>query len=67
MYKEGIEAVFWEDAAECAAKCLELLCDESRIAGIAKAGRKRVLQLNVGNEDMCRKVLETAFNSNQSL
>lgn len=42
MYREGVEAVFWSDAAECALLCRELLADEGRRMAIAEAGARRV-------------------------
>jgi len=57
LYREGTEAVFWSDAAECAQVCHELLSDEARRERIRLAGMRRVRALNVGNEDICRKIL----------
>ncbi len=44
MYVDGEEAVFFDDADECADRCLELLKEPERIAAIAAAGRRRVLE-----------------------
>lgn len=60
MYEEGVEAVFWSDAAECAAICKKLLADDTLREQIRLAGMQKVRNLKVGNEDICRKVLETA-------
>lgn len=57
MYQEGIEAVFWADAAECARQCQALLQDDALREQIRAAGQQRVLTLQTGNEDVCRKVL----------
>ena len=59
MYKEGEEAVFWGDADECAAICKDLLADDEKREKIRAAGRARVLSLGVGNEDLCRRILES--------
>jgi spore maturation protein CgeB len=61
LYREDMEAVFWSDAAECAAKCLSLLEDPRRRAAIARAGRSRVLRNRTFNETVVAKILETAL------
>lgn len=61
MYKEGIEAVFWADAEECARVCHKLLQDDELREEIRAAGIRRVKDMQVGNEDACRKVLAAAF------
>ena len=57
MYEEGQEAVFWADAEDCAALCLELLSDEARIDRIAEAGRKRLIQNGNFNEQVLSRIL----------
>lgn len=42
MYEEGKEALFWNDAAECAAMCKLALADEARRQVLAKAGQRRL-------------------------
>ncbi|GAB3904392.1 hypothetical protein GCM10028803_33770 [Larkinella knui] len=61
MYQEGVEAVFWSDAAECARICKELLADDSLRERIRLAGMQRVRSLGVGNEQTCQTILETAL------
>ncbi|GAB3930952.1 CgeB family protein [Larkinella terrae] len=61
MYREGVEAVFWSDAVECARVCKELLANDSLRENIRLAGMERVRSLKVGNEDACRTILETVF------
>jgi spore maturation protein CgeB len=58
MYAEGVEAIFWSDAAECARLCLELLADPQRLARIARAGRRRVLETGHFNEELMRTIIE---------
>jgi len=58
MYRDGEEAVFWSDAAECARVCLELLADEPRRAAIASAGRRRVHANRQFNEPMLDSILQ---------
>ncbi|OLY93800.1 Glycosyl transferases group 1 [Cnuella takakiae] len=61
MYLEGEEAVFWEDASECAAVCKQLLGDDTLRERIRKAGFDRVISLGVGNEEVCKKVIQAIF------
>jgi spore maturation protein CgeB len=35
-YKEGVEAVFWDDAEECIEQCRRLLKDDALVAAIKK-------------------------------
>ncbi|MFD2284843.1 glycosyltransferase [Pedobacter petrophilus] len=57
LYDDGKEAVFWNDAHECAALCKKLLA-EKNIETIKNAGMKKVRALKLGNEDICRLILE---------
>lgn len=57
MYHDGEEAVFWNDADECAAVCHKLLADETLRMRIRKQGMARVREGNYGNEDVCREIL----------
>ena len=57
LYDEGKEAIFWNDAHECAEVCKKLLA-EKNIETIKKAGMKKVRALRLGNEDICRRILE---------
>ena len=61
MYKEGVEAVFWSDSKECVQQCKKLLEDEANRERIRLAGMKRVRSLGVGNEDVCKKILDALF------
>jgi spore maturation protein CgeB len=61
MYQEGVEAVFWSDAAECATVCKELLANDTLRERIRLAGMQRVKSLGVGNENTCQTILETAL------
>lgn len=57
LYVEGDEAVFWDNAEECAAVCRELLADEPRRREIARRGRLRCLRNDTVNEAVARTVL----------
>ena len=57
MYEEGKEAVFWDDADECANICRELLEDAERRKEIAKRGHERCLKNNYFNEPTLSKII----------
>ncbi len=61
LYEDGVHAVFWDDAEECAGLCKALLADETRREKIRRAGMQRVRELKVGNEDVCRQILTELF------
>ncbi len=61
MYQEGVEAVFWNDADECAAECHRLLGDDRLRERIRAAGAERVRQGAFGNEAVCREILLRLF------
>lgn len=52
LYEEGVEAVFWSSAEECATLCLKLLSDESLRKSIAMAGRRRALSDDHSNDKL---------------
>jgi spore maturation protein CgeB len=57
LYENGEEAVFWQDADECAEVCHKLLANPKERERIRNNGNKKVRELGVGNEDVARKVL----------
>jgi len=59
LYKDGVEAVFWSDSTECADQCKKLLSDDPMRERIRLAGMARVRALGVGNEDVCKSILNT--------
>ncbi|MFQ5696313.1 MAG: glycosyltransferase, partial [Terriglobia bacterium] len=61
LYEEGREAIFWEDAAECAAQCQRLLADEPLRREIARRGQERARRNNHYNEPMLTRIIEVAF------
>ncbi len=58
LYKENEEAVFWSDASECARICKTLLQDDALRERIRLAGMKKVRSLQLGNEDVVRKIVQ---------
>ena len=61
LYEDGREAVFWQDAQECAAVCKHLLEDEPLRQSIARSGHERALRNNHFNEPMLAAVIERAM------
>lgn len=60
MYKEGEEALFWKDAAECAEMCRHALADETRRQAIAAAGHARLRANGHYNETVLASILDAA-------
>lgn len=60
LYEEGVEAVFWNDAEECAAQCHRLLADDALRARIAARGHERALRNNLLNEPMLAAIIKRA-------
>ncbi len=61
MYVDGEEAVFFEDAASCAALCRELLADTARRERIRLAGMARVRASGYYNEPAMSRILAMAL------
>ncbi len=59
FYEDWREAVFWDTAYDCAIKCHELLKNDQLRLNIRNSGFQRVHALKVGNEDVCRQILQT--------
>jgi len=62
LYHDGTEAVFWNDAHECATICKALLAGD-QLESIKKAGMKKVRGLKLGNEDICKLILEKGLSN----
>jgi len=58
MYKENKEALFWDNAEECVQICKKILGDDLLRESIKYAGMKRVLELNSGNEDVSKSIID---------
>ncbi len=63
LYQDGTEAMFWSSAEECIDVCRQLLGNAQRRESIRLAGMKKVRQLHVGNEDICRTILDSMSGS----
>jgi len=67
MYEEGKEALFWEDAEECAAICKLALSNGNFRQEIAKSGQQR-LKLNAHfNEQVMQSIIASLDFSEQSI
>ena len=62
MYQEGVEALFWDDAAECVAMCKFALENEERRQAIAQAGQARVNKNAHYNELTLQMIIDSAMN-----
>jgi spore maturation protein CgeB len=63
MYEEGVEAVFWNDAAECARVCLHLLANPTKIVEISRAGYEKVHKRGYFNEQLLDTIIEETLTS----
>jgi hypothetical protein len=61
LYTEGEEALFWDNAEECAAQCSRLMNDEPLRTRIAAAGRARCLRNGTTNEVILGRILARAL------
>lgn len=61
LYKEGTEAAFWSDSTECAEVCKSLLSNAHRET-VRLKGMERVRSLKLGNEDVCKEIINTILN-----
>ena len=61
LYEEGVEALFWDTAEECAKKCKKILADSQLNHSVRSASSRRIREMGVGNEDICRQILTIAL------
>jgi hypothetical protein len=57
LYHEGVEAVFWSSAEECAQHCAALLGDEQRLRSIARRGHARFLANGHTTESLIKRII----------
>ena len=60
MYREGVEAVYWETPRECAAVCRQLLEDPAEPGRMAARAKARVLDLKLSNDEVLASILARA-------
>lgn len=58
MYRDGVEALFWDDAEECAQQCRRVLDDPDLAARLRVAGMARARELGFGNETVVATILK---------
>jgi len=58
LFREGEEAVFWANAAECATACARLLTNEAKRSVIRQRGREKVVALGLGHEKILGPLLQ---------
>jgi spore maturation protein CgeB len=63
MYAESTEALFWQNAKECAELCKAALADPAWAQGIAQRGRQRYLANGHKNEHTLAQVLTAALST----
>ena len=61
MYEDGKEAVFWDDAKECAQICGELLENDKLRREITMQGHLRAIRNNLFNEPVLASVINEAL------
>jgi hypothetical protein len=61
LYREDVEAVFWSTPEECAAKCKQLLENDTWRSSIAKQGRLRCIANGTTHEQVLQKILDRAL------
>lgn len=59
-YREGVEAIYWSDARECAEQCRRLLNDDALVAAIKRNGHERYVQGKHKNEPVLELILSHA-------
>ena len=67
LYRENQDAVFWSDAQECVDICIDLLANQEKREAIRLAGMASVRKLHVGNEDICKSILDAIKKNNDAI
>jgi spore maturation protein CgeB len=60
LYREDVEAVFWDGPEECAEKCRRLLADAGLRKRLAEAGREKCVRNQTTNGPILDRVLQVA-------
>lgn len=61
MFRDGVEAVFWDSVDECAHHCRALLADVLRREAVRRAGMARIRAIGAGNESVCGRLVSAAL------
>ena len=65
LFTDEVEAVFWDDVDECAELCRKLLDDDEWRESVRLAGWVKIRSLNVGNEDICEKIMNVVLSNDR--
>jgi hypothetical protein len=65
MFADGVEALLWDDADECAAWCGRVLNDPDYRARVRAAGMTRIRTLGVDNQKVVEGVLDELFSADR--
>jgi len=57
LFEEGVEALYWKNATDCAELARHMLSRQSGLAAIRTDGHQRLTEAGVGNEDVVRQAL----------
>jgi hypothetical protein len=57
MFREGIEAMLWGTASDCAVACKRMLGDEPRRINIVSAAKKRIVELGLDNDTILETIV----------
>lgn len=57
MFKEGFEALFWQDADECISVCKKALSSDLLRDQIKSNGHKTIIELELGHEKILSKII----------
>lgn len=60
LYEEGREAMFFDNAKDCADRCRGLLADSDQLAALARAGQIRAQANGNFNEPLMARIIEQA-------
>lgn len=60
LYSDGVEAVFWDNAEDCAQKCLYYLSHDAEREKIAIAGRNRLISNSHSNLSLMKILIQSA-------
>lgn len=66
MYEDRVEAVFWDDARECAEICKELLADDRRRREIAQRGHDRAVRNGHYTEPFITNIIDVCINGGKT-
>lgn len=66
LYRENVEAVFWNDAGECVERCERLLSDKGWRNQVARSGQARAIQNGTSNEVVMSQIISRILSSTRT-